>query len=853
MYNNLVDHAIRNVWCTPDQDSQAIIKLSKITGVGGVWNTVNVFWRSINLPEPAVRFHVYQIGQLYPALLCLADSDSIWTNLASACNKNSVVIDIYSDNGLQLPRTETWYMVTADRNIIVAVKEQPNINIDLDLNPVYIRVYNNAYFASSRSDPLNDYIEVNGGHMINTSDILALQAKFNNASALPGATYAFINGFKVSTINLLTVKPGDVAEYVYDSSIRSIVDLPISSLQTFTSTLDSNIKYLLSYDGVGDSSIDFQDDIDFFIVGPDINSGHRGVYYHKNRSDAVRMVTYKDYSLVVSYVAGYAHVSPDWVNADNLTIRMHIRKSGYKRGLTFENNRTEELFKLPFAKRLDALVGLNSTVNVWKAAVLEESAYVVLMGSKFKDINITLVQNAYGYNAITKLLADTPVDAVLFSNVKTADVPYGLMTNSVAYEYDSNGLLLGWYQHSNSTKYNAVSQLMSQVEMLAGISSLALDEVYGSGAILDPTLEYRFYKCQIVNGAPDNIWIDITGTNEYMIINNSLVWNIDPTLNYTLVRSNKNILTYSLNLMENNGLLNFSLEHMQTHAGIAQMHLMQIPMGELDIFMNGYSLIEGIDYVVNFPDIIITNKSYLNLVATAPQAISVRFTGFCNSDFSRNTISDGGFIKHGLLSNNNRFDIRDDKVLRIIVGGKLYNRKSLKFSETDSGVTVPNALNGLPYLIRDIVVPLRGITTVETYANRAASVAIDTSISDYMTRQLPEPVITAPNVITMLHATYSPFCSKIISDVRNNVINDPRLKTQYNDSVVFEICKPYEYLLKFDLTQPSLKKDPNYVVVHPHYFDNVVNVNIYQYKFIDRMVRLYLNGMVDISNFISII
>ena len=68
MYDYLVNHALKNVWCTPDQDRQLILQPAKITVTNGVWNNVSLLWNVIKLPLQGVRFHVYQVGQLYPEL-----------------------------------------------------------------------------------------------------------------------------------------------------------------------------------------------------------------------------------------------------------------------------------------------------------------------------------------------------------------------------------------------------------------------------------------------------------------------------------------------------------------------------------------------------------------------------------------------------------------------------------------------------------------------------------------------------------------------------------------------------------------------------------------------------------------
>lgn len=852
-FDYLIDHALKNVWCTPNQDMQSIIKPARLTPINGVWNTVDVLWRRHKLPVQGKRFHVYQIGQLHPLLMGLFPSDGVWSTLASACNQMKMIVDLYASTGVQLPRTQCWYMVTQDKNLIVAVQEQEKIPVNLSEEDLFMRVYSNAYFNSDQSDPLNDYIEVGGETVKDTAAILVLQQKFTTLSAKPGAVYAFINGMKSATIDLINTKPEDVVEYVYDSSIWKVVDFAVSDLPVFDSTLDLKHKYLLHYPGDGEGTIDFYDDIDVFIVKPGSGGRHTGVYYHRNQEDAVRMLTHKDYSIVVPYLVGYAASRDGWNDPEQLVVRLHIRKSGYVRTLVDEANRIKELYKLPDAKVVQAMVGTNSTVPNWTAAALEDSYYSLIMRSSLLEVTRQMVQEGYGYNSISKILGNTPLLTQQINGVQGIFVPHGLFQNAMAYEYGADGLLKGWNVHALGSAYLSYAPNVALVEMIAGIGGLSLDEYYGDHVVtLDPTAEYRMYVCGLQNGVPDNKWVDVTDSGQYARINNQVTWLVDLNQYYPLVRSNRNVLTYDVKLRALDGLLRFSLTTKQKRNGVLSSWVMQIPMGELDLWLNGHSLIEDVDYFVNFPEIVIVNKAYLNAVETTDQRVTVRFAGFCNADMTRDKASDRGFVEFGLLSHNNRFDIRDDKVMRIIVGGKTLHRSQLLFSEADAGVTVPNAANGSPYMLRDIVVPLRGAAEDDTYALRAKSVVVDEAVSDYMTVFKPEPVIDGANVIPGRYEVFSPFCCKILYDLKSNVLNDPRLRQDYNDNDVLDICKPYEFLLKFDPTQDELKLDDRYVVVHPHNLSTVIDVDLYQYKFLSRAVRLYLHDGVDLSHFVRL-
>lgn len=856
MRSLLVEDAISKVWCTPEQDKQVILKPVKVSPYGGVWNTVRIFDRSVVLPIIGVKFHVYQVGNLFPDFIGLPDSDNVWTKISDACNLNKVLVDIYTAKGYQLPKTNAWFTVTKNGSLLLAVKENPVIGIDLNTTDLFFRFYTNAFFNSSRADHINDIIHVNGGIVYVNADILAFQNEVATHKALVGSVYCFVNGFFVDNIDLITAKPGDYVEYVYDSSVKNVITLDFANLRTFHSDKDSAIKYLLHYAG-NSPTIDYCDDVDFFIIKKN-GARYTGAYYHKNMVDAIRMVTHKDYSMNAAYAEGYIASIPTAAVIGDLSVMIVIRKAGYNRSLIYENNRIEELYKLPDNLLLDAMVGINATMPNWTAAHLENSPYVTLMGSKIENITDRLAQDAYGYNLISKILADTPVNNTAVSGTPTFNVPPGLMDACVVYEYNANGLLLGHYQHLSGLLYNAVNPTAAKAEMILGHENNGvLDEVFDT--LISPIeagIDYRFYICDKVGGVSQKNWRDVTGDqNKYLISNGVVQWNLNLANYRTLVRSNKNILSYDLDLMAENGVLKFSLNESVNVGGVITSSVMEVPMGELDLFMGSPakgSLIEGIDYIVNFPQIVIINKSLLNNVLTTPQKITVRFTGFCNPDLTMNTPGDIGFIKYDLLSRNSRYDVRDDKVLRIVVAGKLYSRDMLLFSEKDNGVTVPNVNNGLPYSVRDIVVPLRNNGVDDTYTARAASKVIDQRVSDYMSLYLPEPVINTPNAILAQYQVVSPFCSKIIYDLAAGLITDPRLMGNYSDMDVKDICTPYEWLLAFDPTQLAHKADTEFVVVLPHNLDTVISLDIYKYQFLSRVVHLYMNGMISLSNFINL-
>lgn len=844
----LKEHAAKNVWCSPEQDYQHVMRPQRISPPAGARNTLEVLWSVLPLPTSTDWYHVYQIGEISLHLLGLNEKRSRWIKASDHCNAEVLLIDLYTKSGLQIPRYLCYFLLTTDGNVLVAVRDTPTI-VNLGLVDLFIRFYSNAYFNGIAGQQTTEGLYVSGKLIQTQDEQYSLQQEWRAHKLKLGHAYAYVNGYRVHDLNVTTIKLGDHVEFVWDSSIKTVVELPLSAVPSFSSILDQKQKYLLQHD-VNTDTIDYRDDVDLFLIKRVNENIYSGVYYHKNVEDAVRMVTHKDYSIPVQYVLGFVADHPVWEQNDELTVQIHVRKSGYRRELINEHHRIKELYKLTGVERMMAMVGTDSTVPEWRVDQLELSKYPEIMRQVGRDIEKTTIQEAYGYNAISKLVGDTPQRVSTVDN--WIELPIGLWNSSTVYEYDVNGLLLEHHYHSNGRYYVYRNPLCKSIEALVGKGSVQLPTQFAKNNVtLVPGINYRYYVCTISNEVPLWDWIDVTGDSDfYDIVNGVLVWKVSAEDYYTAIKSDDVFLTSKLNLAYRDGILRFTVNVNEIRTdGIEHQSAAQIPFGTIDIWLNGRALLRGLDYIVHWPEICILNKEYL--VEGQEQSITIRGTGFCNPDMTIPALPDFGFVKYGLLSKNNRFDIRDDKVIRIVVDGRVYHRDQLRFSEEDSSVLVSDVRNGTPYQISDIIVPLRDLVNVDTYSFRAASVAVDKRISDYMTLKLPERVETNPNPIPRQYRIYSPYSSKVMYDLINGIIRLDEFQGQYSDMKVREAVEPYKWLLAYD---PSFNEDIDlrYVAIHPHNLDTEITLDVYQYRFLLRVIRLVLNDRVDITKFIRI-
>lgn len=837
MLNTLVKHALANVWCTPFQDAQALLKLTRATAFGGARDYVNVMKQRIALPDKDNRFHLYQIGQNDPARFKLEIRAGVWFRFSDVTESLNKIVELYTADGVQFCRSECYVLYTRSQSFVVAVRMHPG-TANLNAENLYLRFYSNAYYDSQRAAGLTDTIETGGRIVETTVQSVAIQNEFHQYRAKPvGFAYAFHNGRYVHDFPPNVVKSGDSVEWIYDASIERVVDLRLDDLPTFTSELDGVRKYLV-HPPKGHNEIDYRDDLDFWIIYKSGNSID-GVYYHKNSEIAVRMVTHADYSIPVGYVQNYLDANPGW-DQGNVFIRIHFRKSGYSRPLVYEANAIHELYKLNDTQIVQAMIGNAALVPAWKVNTLEQSNYTRIMRSLVGQITGQEVYSAYGYDATARLIGNMPLPVL----AGAAAVPIGLMVNSTAFEYDAQGLLLGISPHYSGETYTPQFANTTQVELIAGVAKewFCQTEPTGTTFAMDPLQTQRFYVCRIIQGVRDNQWFDVTEDTDYVVIQNGIATFVyDPDAFVVQVRGTEWALVQPLALPLNDNVLDFSI----TNRNPDNFSVAYVPCGKLELWLNGRSLIENVDYYVQWPRVVVVNKSWL-LPLAATQSVVVRGTGVCNPDLTRTVTQQMGFVRNQTLSINNRFDICDAKVLRCVVGGRMVDRSKLEFAESLTGVLLPSVPDGSPYAIDPQLVPIPGVRPHDVYYLKSQGDRTNETISDYLSVRLPEPQF--PHTpIAERYRVVSPTMAAMIHAMINGFVAPP---ASADNNAVIEAFVPFREWLQYE---PAVREiDDNFIVVIAHPFDDVQNVTVDQYRFLERINALYLRNKVELSHYVGI-
>ena len=862
--NFIMKRALRNIWCNPEVDRAGMYRLTRVSNPLGDIQTTELTGVNYDLPISNNRCHVYMIGQLWPTVLNLfpifgSYVDTGWISLSSVCSSKNVIMDLYTDRGIHHPLHRAWYRFHRDHGLCICVEHLKQVDITYRDENLYLRTYKNAYYTTDEyKNSSNNSIMVVGDVISSESKLLIWQQTYKEISEkVKGSVLAYVNGVLVNRIDPLTTKINDIIEIVYDPTIVKVVMLPISELHTFSSILDKgNRKYLIHYPDDHTRTIEYYDDNEIYVVYPYNQSGsYLGRYYHRNMEDSVRMVTHRDYSLNVDYVRrlaeGIRNEIGEPIPIENMYIQLYVRSNSLSKELDFEHTRIHELYNLSDELIVRSMIGLDSVVNEWKAENLENSEYCKLMRTKdIRDISDELVENVYGYNAMSYYTGYTPQVV----NKGKCVIDHYYSNNCTVYEYDTDGRMLGSYNHSTGRNYSCSNKSCATIEVYAGKGTKNISVYYGKDDL--PYIEgcnFRLYLCDgydINKGTSVENWKDITDSDMYEIVGDKVKWKLESTSHMLQIRYDDTFLMYNTNVKSVKGVLSFTLQEFITKEGLLDYYDMVLPMGELDIYLNGYNLIENVDYYVNFPTVYIVNKKYLKPSSSGidipDQSIHVRFCGFCNKDLSRDAPDDHGFIVHNVLSHNSVYDIRSDRVIRVIVDGKMKLRDQVSFSEFTKGDNLLSKYNGLPYMIRDIVVPLQNTTLKDTYAYRSKSIAMDKLISDYMTLKFPEPSRSNISAIPNRHPVASPFISRVIHAVLDKEIDISKTKLK-DTSEIKEALRKYEYLLEVDPI--SRETDHRFIAIHPWLLDKEITITTKEYRYIRKVVDMYAKQLIDLTPF----
>lgn len=902
----VLQHARENVWAEHIQDKDYFIKPTRITPNGGSLKYTEVGLKTIALPyadslKNRLYFHVYHIGQISTHLLGIDIVENKWIGIDEVADEMECYINIYLDNGYVVPRSKCFIMRTwPGKNILLAIENDPKMTFGssksfntgtnsaqilpntLNNQGINVRFYTNERFFSATRR--NKAINADNQMYIETSSYNAQVKKrieTNKNSPVKQGWFVLdgmVMNYEAAIDSYPRLMDKEISVY-RDESIIGVEYHRLQDLQVFTSTKNRNIKkYILNLAVPADRLV-YWNDVEYYLGRMD-GLGFRGLCIPMLRQNPISTITNKTHAIRTDVITDLMN-SVDWlVDSDNVYIMAVIRQGGVDAGLIHQHTRIEELFKLPNRVVLSAMSGVNALLTEWRADSLEQDDYASIVEANYEAIIPDMVFNAYGYNAITRYHHPNPIkvnDYTLVNGKKWYSVQLSnaasernrLLTSGnplvEVIEYDALGLLLGRrrFPYSNGGLLVAEQIYAQDVALIEHYissvedNSLNLGEIYGNRVENNDLAAFGF-SAYITTSDTNQLkpkWLDVTSLKSYYHTLDTvkadgskvrtLVWNTDVLAEIgarPMVRINNRVCFKTFKVKDlNKGYRSFPVVVIPTNSN----GKVQVEPGSIELWLEGRLLIEDIDYVVDWPNIYVGRR-----VANLDTAtISVRLTGLADPSTSMHEKArETGFVKNGILSVNDFYDIRNDRNIQINVGGALCHREEVVFDEGLSGNK--REYDGRPYQIKDYITPIELYTNRSTIEEKAKSEEIDAKVMRYLNEYLPSSDTNIGVVNNTRWMVVSLFLDDIIMRLKKGWLSQ-ELKNDFTAEQADEWVKDVLYLLKVDISYFETT-NRNYIRLIPHGQPNVISLTAYQYKLVDMLAKRYLNGRVQINHMLTI-
>src|SRR6201988_3193810 len=831
MIDALVQYVIDQINCTPGQDKEILLKPEKIHSQYPVFSSFIYLDREIGLPNKKSSWYVYQIGTYYesndilPIYQYTWEYES-WTSLTKPLTTDGILTTLFTIKGVTFPLFRTFYMYTREKALILAVEHNNKIPVSLIEHDLYIRFYKNAFRDSDRSDGIDYSIKTGSSVIESDGEIETILVNMKRLTNKRGACLLSINGQRYKNPDDHYVAIGDYVEWIYDPTIDYVQSYPLTSARTYNSSLDEEERVILhSPSKTYFNSIAYYDDLDIEVYTPISAKGLYGGYLPIIDDTVIKMLTHRDYGIknsVLDQVVEFITDHNPSTQGLNISIEIKFRKSGWERPLTKNTSLIADLYTLPDYNIPRAMSQDTVIFEPFTARHLEVSPYLTSMRSPPEEITQALSIETLGYNGIG-FLYGTQAQKVIDDGYKHVPVPDLYRSGFTAYEYNPNGYFIDFNTGSDVENYVPIRNNCGIVELIKGTASTGPVATYKNNHIpYDSNLGYRVWRCNKVGGIPSFYWVDITGTDEY-IVNEELgtiSWNGPRGTRFMMVRDDSRFTTKTFIRQFSTNLMTFELEEYVNHGdgtGFRQQ-TMDVPGSDITLFMNNRSMIRGIDYFVDFPNVYITNFLYLRQdLLSSDQSFHYRVTGLGNGSGQFENVLDYGTVSHGFLGTKGRYIPKNDKPVRVVIKGSLKLSENIRYSQDHPDVNDPtNDLNGSPYEVKQITVPISEIVSQNSEILRDIARNKDNSLVSYMNINMGLPRRGA-ETLGQKTKLVCPFHATITDDLLSDTLTSDDTDPSHTDQQVLESVEPYLYLSNVSPCNPIFGLTINQqFIIRPH-------------------------------------
>jgi len=851
--NPAAKYAIDALWGNPDNEKQYQVALHRISPEVGEINYFSYMGKYRPTPVEKKLFHVFTAGGIHPGVWNLGarfkgvNPINTWVNASILMNGRGVQLDFYDGVGKQYPRTKVWVLFTHDGLVLLAF-ESLNVYPIPMTKSMYFRCYSTDLTITMSTDAMagkgNPYV-VESMTYENNNDYSVFSARYSALKVKDGFTGVFVNGILKGSFpaaNTLTI--GDVVEIWHDPTVYQVLYYNYRDLKDFYSDKDQQRKFILHPPKTDDFTLRFFDDNDYYFV----DGNGDGIYYHRNAASAVRQLTHADVSLSISQLKGHMEGYEPLRDISTARIMVIQRDTNWLKVLPWNHQRIQHLYRLSDFNILKAMTGERSVVPEWEANALENGPVMTYIDAQYRDITEDMVNNALGYNAETLAVSASPIKAEYIAGTKGIPVPPTYQETSTVWEYNLAGKLLGFYYITYQTHLVPKYEDCAKVEFTYGKASQSIHyEITNQDKILTSKDGFRVYSTgwSITTQQTTGTLTDRTGTDFYEIKDGVLIWKkLDKVNQRGVLVYDDLFLAREFELNHNDHSLCFSLDDLYENVD----GNLPLSFAQIDVWLNGSPLIDNVDWLFNNRLIYINNREF---IVDGAQKIVVRCYGQWSDITKPKSELELGFVEGGVIGNHKRYNIREDRNVRIVVGGKLMLLSELKTAETDPINDYANPLNGLPYMVKHTYTPNKAVRDYNFYYLYDLSRNVDKRVINYLTEYATKNSIVVDFNMQEKWLLYSPFMNVVANAINNGILRVPEKDTEYySNQLVADLVKEYTWWLPQDPV--ILNMDLRYFGILPYANTETLVVSSNEFTFLKQVNSLYLKNVLSIEGYFEV-
>lgn len=853
----------KSIWNETSAEYRTNVKLSPVAG-RALKSSVTVGTDYIGLPTNDAQYLCFTAPiQAFMGGLIIQSGE--WVNGEDLLAGTDVFAYLYTASGKLMPRKQIYIYRTVGRSgrVFIAVPKHAVSKVfGLPTGAVYLTLYrdsdqvNDITCKSWYADPF-DLVASTTGLLTYFSE-----AKIANAHG----TIVYVNGVELDeTAATIPYVAGDFIEIVCDRNVVGSFDVNVSNNTTgYYSTLTSKYREIIHCPKALNPDNKLITHNTCMLTVRD--SSKKGRYLHRADQPSVGQITHNDLSVETDVVDAYR----DHLDTENVHIHVRVRTHSKENVLMRELTYVSYLYTCDDAEIIQHLRGeLEAALSFWKASELEQSTYVQFMFDSPNGLSESLLDtyiNGIGYYAVAAILAANVYHTTLDGTVRTISVnkPTALIGRGCRPQLYLRGVKINGDMFTFSDTSTQVYITLSASLYLEGddpVSIVLIENGTASPYVFQPVAESTAFTVPFEDVVVfEEIALAATAVGRSTSSDYSYkkvealagtllkTQNSDGTTTITagaslfgktLIVCNKHFSSVSVIDIQNAVTVDKGAIVAPATLLCANDETKTVPMlahTSCEVYVNGYRLIEGIDYSavpltddddnVALLEVILSCADRIGYTAGANWMEVIYHTG-------TTIASDVGFCFEEKVSYDAFISNWHDRLGRCYVNGHLAQ------DVVDAGTwieTEKTATTGYPY---EIVVCLPGIIgdVLSDYTPTADLNRIQ-AIRSYFGRT----VTVDKSVVDLTdgsYNTFSPYLAQIIRDIIEGdfvAVNDPD-----DDHFVAQFAA-YDYLKDRDptITDPNGILDRVYADAFMTYVTDWIVAGPSTLEIINRLAALIL-------------